>query len=196
MVMAQPVWRLQYWMDSLAGQDRTGERSMIEEALSQLQRQLNQYLRQRFGVAEEIVALGEVLELDGSATPACANKLVLSLAGISCERHLQKMAFTAAHHEGRAEDDGAYAKVVMHVLCSANFSANNYLDGLRTLSQAICFIQSHPVLLEAPGEAKARASTLNITLEDLSVAAMNELWRTHGGRYQPSILCRLQWGER
>ncbi len=169
---------------------------MIEQALSQLQKQLNQYLRQRFDVAEEIVALGEVLGLDGSATPACANKLVLSLAGINCERHLQKMAFTAAHHEGRADDDAAYANLSLSVLCSANFSASNYIEGLRTLSQAIHFIQTHPILSEAPGDAKAQAATLNLTFDDISFAAMNDLWRAHGGRYQPSVLCRLQWRAR
>jgi len=55
---------------------------MIDSAISLITSQLNQYLRRTFDLTEDIVAVSNILEQDGTVPPHVDNKLVAFLVNI------------------------------------------------------------------------------------------------------------------
>jgi hypothetical protein len=55
---------------------------MIDSAIYLITSQLNQYLRRTFNLTEDIVAVSNILEQDGTVPPHVDNKLVAFLVNI------------------------------------------------------------------------------------------------------------------
>lgn len=164
---------------------------MINNALSQIAMQLNQHFKQHFQVGEDTVVLSNIMELDGSLAPHCMNKVVIFLTGIR-----------TAHNTQLPCDDlnqqikpikSSHKNLNLMVMCAANFSGNNYSESLKFLSSAVEFFQEHPILDHdnTPG-LPPQIDKLTLSIEDLSISEMNNLWSIHSGRYLPSILYQVR----
>jgi len=167
---------------------------MIDAALGLMAGQLNEHLRRRFQLGEDLAVLSNLLEQNGTLVPLVANKLVLFLAGVERD--------TLAHRAPGAQNLGIPAQQLVSrapvylnllVMCAANFSGGNYPEALKFLSSAIAFFQSRQVLDQhnAPG-LDARLERLVLSIENLSSAEMHSLWGIHSGRYLPSVLYRVR----
>ena len=55
---------------------------MIDAALGLMAGQLNEHLRRRFQLGEDLAVLSNLLEQNGTLVPLVANKLVLFLVGV------------------------------------------------------------------------------------------------------------------
>jgi hypothetical protein len=167
---------------------------MIDAALSQLAGQLNDHLRRRFQLSEDLAVLSNLHEQNGALVPLVSNKLVLFLAGIERD--------TVAYRAGSGQSLGLggaalnrpepiYLNLLM--MCAANFSGSNYPEALKFLSGAIGFFQSRPVLdhQNSPG-LDTRLERLILNIENLSSSEMHSLWGIHSGRYLPSVLYRVR----
>lgn len=96
---------------------------MIDVALARLAGHLNQQLRERFQVNEDLVVLTDAHEPDGGLAALAANRLVLFVARIAPD--------TAGGVE-------------LSLVCAAMFAASNYAEGLKLLSAAMACIAALP----------------------------------------------------
>lgn len=167
---------------------------MIDAALSQLAGQLNEHLRRRFQLSEDLAVLSNLHEQNGTLVPLVSNKLVLFLAGIERDTVAYRASGTPALGLGTSvlnRPEPIYLNLL--VMCAANFSGSNYPEALKFLSGAIGFFQSHPVLdhQNSPG-LDSRLERLILNIENLSSSEMHSLWGIHSGRYLPSVLYRVR----
>lgn len=167
---------------------------MIEAALGLMAGQLNEHLRRRFHLSEDLAVLSNLLEQNGTLVPLVANKLVLFLAGV--ERDAMAHRAPGASHPALSSQQLVMPAPVylnLLVMCAANFSGSNYPEALKFLSSAIAYFQSHQVLDQhnAPG-LDARLERLVLSIENLSSSEMHSLWGIHSGRYLPSVLYRVR----
>ena len=166
---------------------------MIDAALGLIARQLNEHLRRRFQLSEDLAVLSNLLEQNGTPVPLVANKLVLFLAGVERDTlaHRAPGARLGLQPQQLATGEPVYLNLL--VMCAANFSGGNYPEALKFLSSAIAFFQSHHMLDQhnAPG-LDARLERLMLSIENLSSSEMHSLWGIHSGRYLPSVLYRVR----
>jgi len=164
---------------------------MIDAALTLIAGQLNQHLRQRFQVSEDLAVLSNLLEQNGSAVPIVANKLVIFLAGVERDT----MAHRATSQRGLNNELRLQEPIFLNllVMCAANFSGINYPEALKFLSSAIGFFQATPVIdhHNAP-QLDVGLDRLILNIENLSSSEMHSLWGIHSGRYLPSVLYRVR----
>ncbi|MDT8998196.1 DUF4255 domain-containing protein [Paucibacter sp. APW11] len=169
---------------------------MIDAALTQIAGQLNQHLRQRFQVSEDLAVLSNLHEQNGTAVPIVANKLVIFLAGVERDTmaHRSNSSSNTATRVGSAQlrqQEPVFLNLLM--MCAANFSGTNYPEALKFLSGAIGFFQATPVIdhHNAP-TLDRRLERLILNIENLSSSEMHSLWGIHSGRYLPSVLYRVR----
>jgi hypothetical protein len=166
---------------------------MIDAALSLMARQLNEHLRRRFQLSEDLAVLSNLLEQNGTSVPLVANKLVLFLAGVERDAIAHRAPGVRLGLQDQQLATGEPVYLNLLVMCAANFSGGNYPEALKFLSSAIAFFQSHQVLDQhtAPG-LDARLERLMLSIENLSSSEMHSLWGIHSGRYLPSVLYRVR----
>ncbi|MEK8034479.1 DUF4255 domain-containing protein [Ideonella sp. DXS29W] len=166
---------------------------MIDAALSLMAGQLNEHLRRRYQLSEDLAVLSNLLEQNGTLVPLVANKLVLFLAGVERDTiaHRAPGAQLGLRAQQLTTSEPVYLNLL--VMCAANFSGGNYPEALKFLSSAIAFFQSHQVLDQhnAPG-LDSRLERLVLSIENLSSSEMHSLWGIHSGRYLPSVLYRVR----
>lgn len=126
---------------------------MIDAALGLMVGQLNEHLRRRFQLSEDLAVLSNLLEQNGTLVPLVANKLVLFLAGVERDTIAHRAHGTPLGLHSQQLVAGAPVYLNLLVMCAANFSGGNYPEALKFLSSAIAFFQSHQVLDQhsAPG---------------------------------------------
>ncbi|MCV2423511.1 DUF4255 domain-containing protein [Paucibacter sp. DJ2R-2] len=164
---------------------------MIDAALTQIAGQLNQHLRQRFQVSEDLAVLSNLHEQNGSAVPIVANKLVIFLAGVERDTMAHRATPTRGMSHELRQQEPVFLNLLM--MCAANFSGANYPEALKFLSGAIGYFQATPVIdhHNAPN-LDARLERLILNIENLSSSEMHSLWGIHSGRYLPSVLYRVR----
>ena len=80
------------------------------------------------------------------------------------------------------------------VICAANFSGNNYPEGLKFLYSTIQFFQKHPVLnRENTPSLDPQLDKLILSIDNKPVSELNNLWSIHNnGHYLPSVIYSVQ----
>lgn len=164
---------------------------MIDAALTQIAQQLNQALRRRFRIADDLVVLSNIHEQDGSVAAQIADKLVVSLVNVEKE--------TVTMQRG-AREVGALAAVLrppvslnLSVMFSANFGSGNYTEALKLLSSCVAFFQARPVLDHAnTPDLDARIDRLTLEIRNLDITELSNLWGILSGRYMPSVLYKVR----
>lgn len=166
---------------------------MIDIALAHIAGQLDQALRRSFGVAESLVAVSNLVDLDGSVATHVANKLVVFLVGIEREALAYRDSRPAAASGGRMVVGSAPAHLNLSVMCAANFGSGTYAEALKLISATVAFFQAHPVLDHAnTPQLDARIDKLTLEIENLEVPALSNLWGVLGGKYLPSVLYKVR----
>jgi hypothetical protein len=165
---------------------------MIDVAISHVAAQLNQALRGRFGVAEDLVVCSNLLEQDGGVVPEVANKMVAFLVNVERET-LPWRPPGGLTHADRSVVTSAPVYLNLLVMFAANFGGRNYTEALKFLSATIGFFQSKPVFDHAgsPG-LDSRFDKLTMEIENLNTAELSNLWGILSGKYLPSILYRMR----
>jgi hypothetical protein len=164
---------------------------MINSALSLVTGQLNQHLRRVFQAPEDLVVLSNILEINGSAVPQAANKLVIFLVAVEQETRAHRAEGQRLNSQGQIRNqDPIYLN--LYAMCAANFSGGNYPEALKFISGAIRFIHERPVLdRHNTPDLDPGLDRLTLTLESLDRSEMQNVWSLHGGRYLPSVLFRV-----
>lgn len=164
---------------------------MIDAAMAHLAAQLNAHLRGRLAVAEDLVAVHSVDELPGAGTSAWPAPVALFLAGVQVEGP----AGAPSHGEAASPGLGLarLRRWTLRVVCAVSAGGPAYPEALKLLSLVIQYLQDHPVASRANSPALAPPlDQLTVLVEDLTPADLHHLWALHhGGRYLPSVVCRV-----
>lgn len=164
---------------------------MIDAALTQISQQLNQALRRRFRISDDLVALSSIHEQDGSVASHIADKLVVSLVNIEKET----VTMQRGSREAASRDAFLRPPICLNliVMVSANFGSSNYAEALKLLSSCVSYFQSRPVLDHAnTPDLDTRIEKLTLEIRNLDVTELSNLWGILSGRYMPSVLYKVR----
>lgn len=166
---------------------------MIDEALHIISEQLNQFLKLRFDLTEDMVTLSYIINQDGSVATEDKNKIIFSLVDISQE------TYAGNGSQYRNSNFGEYvARPDLHlnlqVAFMAYFNPNNYKEALKFISSVIQFFHSKNsfTVQNTPALADKHIEKLQFEILHLDSNTKNNLWATIGGKYMPSIVYKVR----
>ncbi|MFT5162276.1 MAG: hypothetical protein ACI9FJ_000844 [Alteromonadaceae bacterium] len=162
---------------------------MLNQSLLVVKQKLEQHLKNRFGLQENIVVLNPLVEPDGSAPQKNQNKMVITLINLVQETNKQY----SAGHQRRGQsvikvNPALYFN--LYVLFTASF--DDYEEALKFLNATIGFFQAN-ISLNCTSELKAAGvMTLKFDIEDATHNELHSLWSAMGAKYRPSIMYKVR----
>lgn len=166
---------------------------MIDEALHIVSEQLNQFLKLRFDLTENMVTLSYVVNQDGTVATEEKNKVIFSLIDISEE------VFTNGKSQYRSSPQGEYlARPNLHLNLQVGFFAyfnpGNYTEALKFISAVIQFFHSKNAFTaqNTPALADRGIEKFQFEMVHLDSNTKNNLWATLGAKYMPSVVYKIR----
>ncbi len=166
---------------------------MIARALTFIESYLNQQIKMTFGLDEDKVVLGSLINLDGSVTDNIENKIVISIINLEHEKTVKHIG------NYRTDASGSFAKarppihLNLYVLISANYNSKNYLESLKMLSSVIGIFQANPVFTSnSHPEMDSAISKLTFETYNIPIKELSHIWGGIGAKYVPSMLYKIR----
>jgi len=162
---------------------------MIHQILPTVVGELSEYLQARFGIGEDQIVLGNVVNQDGSLA-VDGNKLVVSLINIERDGTKGKVNMFGDPHPP--------VFVNVYVIFSAVFSSSNinnadYLESLKMISGVISFFQGNPAFTpQNTPDWPDEAGKVYAEIENVEFRELVNLWSLTGAKYVPSIVYRFR----
>lgn len=162
---------------------------MIHQVLPTIVGELSEYLQSRFGIGDDQIVLGNVVNQDGSLA-IDGNKLVVSLINIERDGSKGSMNPIGNHRPP------VYINV--YVIFSAVFSSSNinnadYLESLKIISGVISFFQGNPSFdAHNTPDWPDDAHKVHVEIENVEFRELVNLWSLTGAKYTPSIVYRIR----
>lgn len=166
--------------------------AMISLALRHLATQLNQFLKRTLDLSEDVVVLSNLLEQNGDLAPNVKNKVVLFITNI--EREVAPVRLPSGGNSGfRIATSSPTLHLNLYVMMVANFTGNNYPEGLKFISAAIAYFQRQPVFdRQNSPDLDSRIDKLILEIENLKLQDLSNVWGQMNGKYLPSILYKVR----
>ena len=156
---------------------------MIHEVLAIVADDLNQLMRARLRLGEDVVTLSPPCEPDGTPAQRVEDRLALFIASVN-DRPLAPPSATLVQPMRLLE---------LSLVCAACHGSANYGEGLRLLEVAMSRLAARPLLTRQNcARLPAAIDRVEIAAENLSLADWQTLWRMHGGRYLPAMMYRVR----
>lgn len=170
-----------YRKQGAKGKDKDKE-FMINKILLSVAEALNVFLGSYYERPEKMAEIGMIGGTEEGSVP---NKMIVSLLNVEKEG--------AAGRRGESKGSGGSALVqgapAWHLnvwfMVAAVFSERRYGEALKMLSASIGFLQQNVLLTE-------EGRTYVIELMTLDMQGLTNLWSIQGGRYYPSVVCRIR----
>ncbi|MBB4036636.1 hypothetical protein GGR21_002542 [Dysgonomonas hofstadii] len=157
---------------------------MLHKSLIYITRLLNDYLRLRFKLTNDIAFLTSPKESDNTFP---ANRIGISMINLERET-VTGISFNRKQVDSRQFRQSAPSwQLNIYILFAAIFQGKQYEDGIQILSGVLSFVQkNHMLTLQESG------TTLSIEPVNLSFHELSNIWSICGGTYHPSIVCKLR----
>jgi hypothetical protein len=166
---------------------------MINSAILHLTNYLNQYLKRTFDLNEDIVALSNIVEQDGTVATNVTNKLVVCLVNIEKDSTSVNLPKRGMMPSDKAVMGYPPVHLNLYLMFAAHFSGNNYSEALKFLSHTISFFQRNPVFdHQNTPDLDRRIHQLALDIENLDTKDLSSLWSILSGKYLPSILYKVR----
>lgn len=138
------------------------------------------------------IVLTSPTDHSGQPSEHARDKIVMCVCNISRETFISNYAPAKTGGDSFAVVNPPLY-IDLQILFMANFSGNNYSDGLAALSRVIAYFQQTPSLTQqnAPGLAPG-IDKLTMELENVSPAEVNYVMGMLGTRYLPSVFYKLR----
>lgn len=158
------------------------------EFLSQL---LDQFIKNQFGLTDNKVVIGRVINQDGSTPVENENKLVLSLVNFSTETTMGSNDTRMGFASGGFSKTQAPMNLSMDVLFASNFS--NEREGLKFLSKVVEFFHEQPNIdRNLFSDMPESLEKINLEIRNLSIQDSAALWSAIGAKAIPSVLYKVR----
>ena len=164
---------------------------MIPQALSFLSQTLNDFIKRKYSLAEDIVLLSNFLNQDGSIPDELQNRIVLTLVNISEQVNFQY---------NKSTPKGNFLGGIKiptkpfncQVLITANFTSKEYLHGINMITEIIQYFQKIPFYTNKVYPNLIGIEKLSHTLVNLSLEEQYHLWSILGISHKPFALYDLR----
>ena len=163
---------------------------MIHQVLPAVVNEMRAYLESKFGLAEDQVVLGNIVNQDGSLA-VDGNKLVVSLINIA-------RAGTKGSLKSIGGNDHPPVYVNLYVVFAAVFNQSNinsadYLESLKMISGVVSFFQGRNSFDQHDtSDFPADAVKVYVEMENIEFRELVNLWSLSGAKYVPSVVYRLR----
>ncbi len=166
---------------------------MINSAILHITNYLNQYLKRTFDLNEDIVALSNIVEQDGTVATNVTNKLVVCLVNIEKDSTPVTLPNRGMMPSDKAVMGYPPVHLNLYLMFAANFSGNNYSEALKFLSHTVSFFQRNPVFdHQNTPDLDRRIHQLALDIKNLNIRDLSSLWSILSGKYLPSILYKVR----
>ena len=156
---------------------------MIFEALQLLSGQLNDYLKIRFRLTEDIVFISPIKD----TAKAFPNRVALTLVGVERETAGGLSFQRRSLSNSTSVQSTPSWQINLNVLISAIFQEKQYEESLRLFSAVVAFIQKNNMVRSANEGIVFSLEVMNLTMHELS-----NLWSISGENYYPSLVCKIR----
>lgn len=175
---------------------------MIHNALNFIAQEINRYLNNAAGTAnDKLVVVTSIVSNGDLAIPG--KTIGLTLMNIEEDRVAKDQRVTVKNALGEIESRNPDIYLNLFILISANFDAadtedptEDYLEGLKQLSQIITFFQGKNVFTQANSPLLALIDSsierLSVELFSFNFEQMNHFWSIVGHSYLPSVLYKIR----
>ena len=166
---------------------------MISAVLTNITQDLNAHLNRKFQSRTDKVLLSGLVGPDGNAIIKEESALVLSIVNIEHETNTENNRGYVRLNGGGIGQQYPPVNINIYLLLSMLFNEKKYPEGLKWLSGAIGFFQSHPVF-NHQNMTNFPAAVRKVTCEivNLNIQDMSHFWGALGAKYQPSIIYKLR----
>jgi len=160
---------------------------MIHNIVSTIVNQLNEFIRNELGLADDMVIASNLMDIKGGALMQIENKVCVFVQNIEEEKMLKNTSFQA--NAGMAPP----IFINIYLVIAANFPEPNYDESLRYISMVIEFFQGKP-LFDKSNTQELPPSVEKIVLEfyNQSIQDLNNLWSLIGAKYIPSVVYKVK----
>ena len=175
---------------------------MIHNALNFIAQEINRYLNNAGGTAnDKLVVVTSIVSNGDLAIPG--KTIGLTLMNIEEDRVAKDQRVTVKNALGEIETRNPDIYLNLFILISANFDAaktedptEDYLEGLKQLSQIITFFQGKSVFTQSNSPLLAlidpSIERLSVELFSFNFEQMNHFWSIVGHSYLPSVLYKIR----
>lgn len=166
---------------------------MLNKTLTFITDLLNRNLKMTFGLTEDIVVMGSLINLDGSVTNNIENKVVISVINLEHEKTVKHMGGYIADDQGKFGKVNPPIYLNLYLLISANYNSENYLEALKMLSTVIGFFQSSLIFTpETHPELDPSIKRLTFEIFNIPVQELSHIWSGIGAKYVLSIVYKVR----
>lgn len=159
---------------------------MLDVYISQIIKNLNQYLDTRLGTGSNIIEMTNFVYLDEQEN--LRNKILCGVVNISREKDMGNASEYVA--EGNMyREKRAPLLFNVDLLFASNFESTSYLNGLERLSSIVGFFQANPSI--AIQEDAILSDSVSIRIPPIDEEKLTNLWRRISKPYLPSVVCNI-----
>ena len=164
---------------------------MIEQSLLFVKNALDQFLKNRFDLSDDIVLINNIIEADGSTPQSNQNKVVISLINIEQETNQPFYNKVTKLPNGSFVDTTPSDRFNLDLLITSQF--DDYKETLKFLNASILFFQGNQSIESSSYSNLPKGiNKLSFVLEQLDYTQMHNLWSAMGAKYMPSIVYKMK----
>lgn len=166
---------------------------MIYHALNITVAKLNEYIKLKFNLREDQLALCNLIDQDGSLAPQDSTKLIASLVNIERETAMGVIPNISSTQNRKHTMTNAPVNLNIYMLITTISGGKNYPEALKFLSAVIEFFQINLVLnSKNTPQLNNNIDKLSYEIINLDFNQLNQLWGSIGGKYMPSVLYKMR----
>lgn len=155
---------------------------MILNALSWVERELDEFVSRKFQVQKPIIVLNSLVDNSGATPESNHNKLVVTMVNL---KESQAMQNTQLRPGALKRNPPLFLE--MDVLISAVF--DDYKESLKLLSAVIGFFHEKSVFTaQNTPELPSNVEKMTFEINNMDMAGLQNLWALNGTHYRPSVL--------
>ncbi|WP_298507638.1 DUF4255 domain-containing protein [uncultured Kordia sp.] len=165
---------------------------MIEKALQFTGKALNQFVKKKFGLDEDVVKINPIIDQNGVVPAENQNKIIISLI------HVEQDTTQQFYNRNLKLEDGNYQRASktqrynLFTLITPNF--NDYIEAIKFLDASIQFFQINE-MIDATKNAAIPPELGKLEYEfqkGENYMQMQNLWTALGAKYQPSVIYKVR----
>lgn len=164
---------------------------MIAAVCEFITHNINEHLKRALNNAQQNAVASNLLNGDGTQISNIENKVILTLVNIKKEPQVQMGKHS--HADGIASITPTPNIVTLGILLSANFSSQQYLEGLSLLGHVDTYLNDCTVMVpENMPKMPASVAKLTIEMVALNLEETSSMWQMFGVHHRPSLYYRVR----
>ncbi|MGG8496983.1 DUF4255 domain-containing protein [Tenacibaculum sp. TC6] len=165
---------------------------MISKALQFTNTSLNQFLKNKFGLSDDVVVTNRIIDQNGTVPVENQNKVIISIVHVGQETVKSFYNRNNRMANGNYENKPVGERYNIYILIAPNFE--EYNETLKFLNASIQFFQINGALDANTSSTIPKGITrLEFEFEKGDgYLQMHNLWSALGAKYQPSVIYKMK----